>query len=242
MELLKRILKKVLEKLHILNFVKNLMDKPTWSLANLIRSTQLKTDYLVDVGAHRGNFAREMFSQLNLYEGILFEPNPILFRQSIQELIDSNTKIGACEIGIGAKKGKSKLHIAANDGLSSSLLQMLDLHKDLAPESEYIIDHAVNIDSLDNVVSPDWSNILLKIDVQGFELKVLEGASETLKRTNVIVIETSFDDLYEGAPTPSELINYLYTKNFIIFQVIPVFVMPTGRWLQADLIMVKKAV
>jgi len=236
---LKQFVKSCLEKLRLLSIIQTRLSRSVWSLANVIRSTEAKIEYVVDVGAHRGNFSREMFSKLDLVEGILFEPNPVLFRTSIQDLTASNSKISAKEIAIGATKGESKFHIAANDGLSSSFLNMLELHKQMAPEALYVTEHIVKIEALDEVVPLGWKNILLKIDTQGFELQVLEGAKNTILNVSVIVMEVSFDELYDGAPTATDLINYLYMRNFIIFQIIPVFTTPNGRWLQADLILVK---
>lgn len=224
----------------LFRFVKRFHINSSWSLSKVLISTEMKMDYLVDVGAHRGNFANEVFSELDLSEGILFEPNPSLFETSILKLIEGNSKISGFNIALGATKGKSKLHVAKNDGLSSSLLKMLDLHEKMAPDANYSFDHEINVDTLDNLVPNSWKDILLKIDVQGFELEVLKGANSTLLRTNVIVVEVSFDDLYQGAPSPADLISYLYERNFVIYQIHPVFTSPSNRWLQADLIMVRR--
>jgi FkbM family methyltransferase len=61
--------------------------------------------------------------------------------------------------------------------------------------------------------------MLLKLDVQGFELEVLKGASETLKRTEVILSEVSLLPYNKGAPLMHEVIAYLAERDFLPFDI-----------------------
>lgn len=55
---------------------------------------------------------------------------------------------------------------------------------------------------------------LLKIDVQGSEKDILEGATETLSRTKHVLLECSFSNYNEGSPMIEEVVEYMKEKGF----------------------------
>lgn len=61
--------------------------------------------------------------------------------------------------------------------------------------------------------------LLMKLDVQGYELEVLSGASETLKRTQVILSEVSLLEYNEGQPLMHEVIAWLAELEFLPFDI-----------------------
>jgi len=69
---------------------------------------------------------------------------------------------------------------------------------------------------LDEVLNPNDLErpILLKADVQGYELEVLRGAERLLDRINDLVLELSFTELYRGQPLVSEVVCYLHDHGF----------------------------
>lgn len=60
---------------------------------------------------------------------------------------------------------------------------------------------------------------LVKIDVQGYELKVLAGAEHVLKTTEVLVIEVSLFRFMQGAPLAHEVIGALAASGFVLYDV-----------------------
>ena len=100
---------------------------------------------------------------------------------------------------------------------SSSLLKMGQLHKEVFPFSAGEILETVDVNTLDNIAQELVlaDNILLKIDVQGYEQKVIMGSRNILKRIKVIIIETSFHELYEGQPLFSEIYDILNRLDFV---------------------------
>ena len=61
---------------------------------------------------------------------------------------------------------------------------------------------------------PKNKDILIKIDVQGYEKFVLEGANKNLSKIKYIIIELSNKKFYDFQIKNNEMINFLKKKNF----------------------------
>lgn len=61
------------------------------------------------------------------------------------------------------------------------------------------------------------SPVLLKLDVQGFELQVLLGGTATLSRAEVVIMETSLLPYNENAPLFAEVIAFMAERDFFAF-------------------------
>jgi len=239
-KVLRSVAKLFLAKIHVLAFIRQILKKNEWTVTNSIQGTGMKVDYLIDVGAHRGIFSRECLEAFNIKDAILIEPNPILYDYLVKQLAPKFPNLNIYKFAAGRQSGESELNISANDGLSSSILKMTKLHLNNAPDSNYILRVDVLVKTIDSVLPKKFKNILLKIDVQGLELDVLIGCIEVLKRTNVVLVEVSFDELYESGSSASEVLAFLNNHGFIIFQIFPVFLSKSGRLLQADLMFIRR--
>jgi len=128
-------------------------------------------------------------------------------------------------LALSDKEGEAEFHL--NEfSFSSSLLNMTKTHKEIFPftKNETII--KVRTDKLDNVLEHlDLKKpILLKIDVQGAELHVLKGATESLNNIDVIQLEVSFMNFYDGQASIEDVISFLKSFGFsAFFQISPVF-------------------
>lgn len=78
---------------------------------------------------------------------------------------------------------------------------------------------------------PDLDNLLLKIDVDGAELRVLEGARETLKRVNCVVLEASRSSYFDRY-------KFLHENGFMLFDMVD-FCYYGGAFHQCDLVFIK---
>lgn len=72
------------------------------------------------------------------------------------------------------------------------------------------------LDDLELALDPP---LLLKLDVQGFELEVLTGATETLKRTEVVLTEVSLMEYNKGQPLMHEVVAWLAERDFLPFDI-----------------------
>jgi hypothetical protein len=84
--------------------------------------------------------------------------------------------------------------------------------------------------------------VLLKIDVQGGELRVLEGASGLLSGIDTVLVECSFAELYEGQPLADAVVRFLLGHGFALHSVGSVSTDRRGRPVQADLVFERRIV
>jgi FkbM family methyltransferase len=194
-------------------------------------------DLVLDVGANTGQYFK--FLRTAGYYGrvVSFEP----LSDAYFQLIKMSKKYPKWEIAtrtaIGNLEGEISINIASNSQ-SSSLLQMLDRHKETFPESAYVGSETVKITKLD-CIAPHYlagnNRIFLKLDVQGYEQQVLEGATGVLPQVKGIQLEMSLVPLYEGELLFTEMLDYMKNLGYALHYLSPVIFDPnTGQALQLD--------
>ena len=234
---IKKIVKSFLFRFRLIRIV-NRFQLP-WSIGRELKKSGMEIETLVDVGAHRGNFSLDILNYFSIKKAFLFEPNSLLVRQSLIPLSKEYGNLEVFQFALGSRNSNATLNVSANDGLSSSVLRMKKLHLETAPESKYEFKSEITVRKLDDIIPQKLRNILLKIDTQGYELEVLKGSTKTLKNCNVVIVEISFDELYQYGTSALEVMSFLQTAGFKIFQIYPVLTLPNGRWLQADAVFIR---
>ena len=203
----------------------------------------LEVDLVFDVGANTGQFAT-MLRKFG-YSGpiVSFEP----LARAHAELLAGKSKDGSWFVhdrcALGNSNGSTTIHVAANSA-SSSLLPMMDLHVAAAPNTGYVGQETVPITTLDTVY-PRYRSLgrrpFLKIDTQGFERQVLEGAEAVLRDLVGLELELSLAPLYEGQELWGYFLRYLDERGFRVWALDPGFVdLRTGQTLQMDATFVRK--
>jgi FkbM family methyltransferase len=199
---------------------------------------------LLDVGANVGQYASQMrmFGYKNKI--ISFEPLKEAFEKlKIAAAKDQNWRVE--NYGLGAVNSRSLINVSRNS-FSSSVLNMLPKHLSVAPESEYVAREEIEIKRLDSIASAFFvprEKIMLKIDTQGFEKQVLEGAGNLLGSICLLQVEMSLVPLYEGEHTLVEMINYLKEKGFQLYSIENGFSdNKTGQLLQVDGVFVNEKI
>ncbi|MDD8018875.1 MAG: FkbM family methyltransferase [Bacteroidota bacterium] len=202
---------------------------------------ELDIQTILDVGANEGQFlskASRIFPDAYFYA---FEPLKKSFTK-LQKNNSANKKITLFNFALGDEEKDSIIN--RNDySPSSSLLPLTDLHKEAFPMTENVVGEKIQIRLLDNIASHLNLNkkILLKIDVQGYELNVLRGAERTLKAVDVILTETSFFELYKNQPLFDDMYTFLSQRGFQYFGSLEqLYDARDGRILQADSIFIRK--
>jgi hypothetical protein len=91
------------------------------------------------------------------------------------------------------------------------------------PTTKFVRNETIRIDTIDSFFGDRSLNseILLKLDVQGYEMEALRGASGLLSSFKLLQVELSFVRLYEGGPLFNEIVAFLAERGFEIFTIIP---------------------
>lgn len=180
--------------------------------ASWLRSRNFRT--VLDIGANVGRFsvtANAVFPQARI---VAFEPLPSCFAAAERAMAScGNSSI--LNIALGDSEGE--IEMFANDfSPSSSILPMAQAHKDAFPFTHGGKMVPIRTRRLDDVAAElnFEGPIFVKIDVQGFEREVLSGGMETIGRADVVLLELSFEELYEGQPLFAELFDTMRTLGF----------------------------
>lgn len=164
---------------------------PTVEHREALKDFDFKT--VIDVGANKGQFAFFAATQWPQADLHCFEPQPGP-RATIDRLLGARATLHAC--ALGAAEGIADLHLASRAD-SSSLLPLGHAQKKFF-NMEEVGTLRVPVRRLDKVIATPRRPALLKIDVQGFEYEVLEGAKDLLSQIDAVYAEASFIELYEG--------------------------------------------
>jgi FkbM family methyltransferase len=176
---LKEAIKKILKALPIA-FTKNQRyDRLT---RQVIRQVCRPDSHCVDVGCHKGEIL-DLFIQAapnGIHLG--FEPIPGLY-QNLRDKYASHSNCRFFDIALSNQQGTSSFNYVVSNPSYSGLLKR---RYDRPNEEDTLI--TVRTEKLDDLLPPDIPVDVMKIDVEGGELMVLEGALATLKRYKPIVI------------------------------------------------------
>ncbi|MBK7105837.1 MAG: FkbM family methyltransferase [Ignavibacteriae bacterium] len=196
---------------------------------------------IIDVGANNGEFAQKINKILPEVEIHSFEP----LKECIEELKENLVgikKIKFYNYALG-EKDEEKIFYHNQFAPSSSFLEMKDLHKNAFPYTSTVFEEKVSVKKLDNFINEliKSKEILLKIDVQGYELNVLKGGYKFLNEVKIIILEVSFHELYKDQPLFNDIYTYLVEKGFNYYGNFEQLIDPhNGQILQADAIFIKQ--
>jgi FkbM family methyltransferase len=213
---------------------------PRYALGEYAYVASLNIKTVIDVGAHTGEFARMIKTILPEAAIFSFEPLHAEF-ESLRRQMENGAGFIAFNCAVGDRNETVEIQ-RSSYAQSSSILSMAQLHKDAFPASAGHTVELVEVKRLDDVLR-DFElkrEILIKIDVQGYEDKVIGGAEQTIDKAKAIIIEVSFRELYEGQPLFENIFQSLSGKGFKYFGNLYQLLSPIdGAPLQADALFVR---
>ncbi|HZC73372.1 MAG TPA: FkbM family methyltransferase [Jatrophihabitans sp.] len=193
-------------------------------------------DTVLDIGANTGQFARLL--RQSGFSGRIHSVEPLqrAFLR-LENAARADTHWTVQRAAVGAATGTLTMNVSGNS-VSSSVLPMLDRHEAAAPSARYVAQEKVPAVTVDDIVSAHDlapERTLLKVDVQGYEKAVLDGAAQTLPKFRGVRTEMSLVPLYDGQALMPEIVGELGELGFELWFVEPGFVEPeTRRLLQLD--------
>ncbi len=179
-------------------------------------------DLVLDVGASDGGYARQI--RANGYHGRIcsFEPRAAAFR-ALKESGRSDKKWEVMNCALGKANGSLDIHISEN-GDSSSLLDLARSPGSESVQVSYIGKESVSMASLDGLfenIRQDSKNILLKMDVQGFEMEVLTGAEHSLAFIDTIQVELALTPTYQNQMHLHQMCGLLHQMGYTMVSIEP---------------------
>jgi FkbM family methyltransferase len=208
-----------------------------YTMVSRLYNQGIRPRTVIDVGANAGQFT---IAALNLFDGIAvhaFEP----VKECVRKLRDRTSKFKNVYIyphALGAKQELAAFHVNRYS-LASSLLKPSTKHRSEFPIAGAEQTTVIELGTLDQyfsnaVLAPP---VLLKLDVQGAEKRVIEGGQHTLTQVDYVLMETSFTPMYIDEPLFIEMIEAMKTAHFNFVRPVSILKSPkSGEILQADIL------
>lgn len=219
----KKVIRKIGVRLSRNYFVSNIL-KNTYRTYDIVRRMRIinyyNIDTLLDIGANIGQYALDMRGIGYKKRIISFEPLKSAYNE-LEKVSSGDDNWLVRNYALGNQDMESIINVSDNS-VSSSILNILPSHLKVAPKSKYISKEKIEVKKVDSIFNSfcnKENNVMIKIDTQGFEKKVLEGAIESLSNIKIIQLEMSIIPLYEDEMLFVEMINYLEDKGFKLFSI-----------------------
>ncbi len=228
-----------------LNAVKALLTWPKFSVTSYqmvssLAKQGLNPKTVIDIGANVGQFA---IAAANLFENVqvyAFEPVPETNQQLNQNIAKySNITTYGFALGNEAVEVEFNVNIHSQ---SSSILPRASAHIEAFPSEIEMRKIMVKVKTLDQALADVELSAptLLKIDAQGYEEKIIRGATQTLKKVDFVLLEGSFKQLYEGEMLFCDILKLLNAQGFGFSRPVGWLQDPrTGEVLQMDALFVR---
>lgn len=176
---------------------------------------------ILDVGAHRGEsveFFKSIYPQSSLFS---FEPDPDNFAELIKVAQQFDTQ--AIQVALGEKTEEECSYYRQSISHMGGLLPIHADSTDSLGYAQQATNERITVrkTTLDQVFADlDIAHVdILKIDVQGYEGKVLEGASSMLALTDCVVIEVLLYDFYGKTDSFAEVVRLMGGAGFSLWDI-----------------------
>jgi FkbM family methyltransferase len=204
----------------------------------------LNPDYLLDVGANRGQFAGQVFTSGFKGTMVSFEALPHVYGELTKkaEAYGGRWKV-APRFVLSDSDGSVTFHVS-NNFASSSMLEFTEYSTERSvalQEREAIEVQTRRLDDLLPEMGIEPQRPFLKLDVQGAEHKVLAGGTSILERAQGVLCEVLLVPFYEGQASWREIDAFIIQRGFDLWDLNPVMrVMETGQLEALDLVYVRR--
>ena len=205
----------------------------SFRMLQALRALDVDPKTVIDAGANIGQFARAAAETFPHARIIAFEPLPDVAETMRANLRDT-PRVEVRAAALGPSDGTIALRRNQYSPASSVLRLRSDAAAafDLAEQGEV----EVPLARLDTAMKGEVleAPVLLKLDLQGYELEALRGASETLARTQHVLLEIGLQPTYEEEPTFEDVYAFLTSAGFRFVCPVSILRDDRGRISQMD--------
>ncbi len=179
-----------------------------------LRRDGIDYNTIIDGGANIGQFARAAHTAFPNAHVYCFEPLPEVVATLRNNLSDVD-RITIYESALGSLNGTIQFQ-RNSDTQSSSVFEIASDGSDLLGDRVHLNTLDVPIVTLDKVMADNALThpVLLKLDLQGYELETLKGATETLSKCASVLVETVFLPSYKNEPLFADVQHFLNMNGF----------------------------
>ena len=188
-------------------------------ISKFLQNRSIKT--IIDVGAHKGEFAQNALQIESVNKIIAFEPQKKIF-SLLKEKFSDNDKVVLNNFALSEKVEKRIMkinkmtatstlnHEINNDSLYFKFKSFL-----LYQKNSIIDEEEIDTTTFDAFFNEEIfnENTLLKIDTEGYEMHVLKGSEQKIKEVKYILIENQFSKMYKNVNF-RDCHDFLRKKNF----------------------------
>jgi FkbM family methyltransferase len=202
-------------------------------------------DFVFDIGANSGQYARLLRSQLG-YEGHIFSAEPIpRLAESLRRQASADGNWTVLAAALDATEGTARFNVMQGNQFSSLLAPNPDFAADFSGKSRVEETIEVKLEVFAKIFAEQerrhhFSNPLLKLDTQGTELRILAGAEPVLHRIPAIQTEVSFEAIYDGAPDFATTMEFFESHGYVLSVLFPNNRGHFPRLLEMDAIFIRR--
>jgi len=180
------------------------------ALRNL-KKCKFRPSLIIDVGGYEGDWARMAHKIFPEAKFFVVEANPEK-EKYLQKLVAQYP--GTVEYSMALLGSESRASVAYYQMESGS-----SVFEEQSDVERKVI--TLPMKTLDEIVGPRIlpGSLLLKLDVQGAELEVLKGASATLEKTEVVLLEVSFLQYNKNSPLAADVIQFMNERGFVVYDI-----------------------
>ncbi len=197
---------------------------------------------VLDVGANTGRY-RDFLRQAVGYEGLIISFEPVKKNVDILTQKASKDKNWLIyDFALGSQETSQEINVMKADVFSSFLNPDHSIVDQFQQENRLDYQEIVAIKTLDSVMNllkkqHSIKNVYLKMDTQGYDLEVINGAGESIPDILALQTEVSMRKIYEEMPTFLDMYQTLIDEGFEITGMFPVNRDPWLRAIEFDCVM-----
>lgn len=170
---------------------------------------------IVDVGANTGDWAAGLLAYYAPARLVCIEPDPHL-AAGLRTRFAATPAVSVIESAAGAEHGTCLLQLMEDRAFNSLRPPVAATQADYPATFRVRETRSVRLAPLDDLLADLPRIRLLKIDVQGSEREVLQGAAAVLRRTDFVLLEVNFKAHYQGEAGIGELLALLGGHGFAL--------------------------
>jgi FkbM family methyltransferase len=172
---------------------------------------------LVDVGS-AGGLQRRWRPYASILSAVLFDP-----REAVASGALGRGQRRVYPVALGREAGQATLNVLALPNMSSTLepnRQLLGGFRKKGAHSEIVSTEPLTVETLDEIAARDgFRPDVLKIDTQGSELEIIEGARRVLSESVLMAeVEVSFLERYRGQPLCDDVLRHMRGQGFDLIE------------------------